>query len=272
MRARRVLACVLLLLVAAVFSHEILWMKQAGEFKMDMKLCWFEVGLLKNYSIGQFMAVLNQFNFSAVMVMPWPWGQPSVDLIQACLDRENLTTFLIVGHVDFLDQSLVDRYKDEDIIFTIDDGTTSSQTNLQSLKDQGLKTALNHGHIPELKDIFDLGLVDYSLFTCYPVLKEAADAANWSNMQKHRNWTKEMKSYCTEEMKYVPWLQCYGLGAAICRFPTAAELRYMIQSVTEAKADGVAFFEPFTGESDRGETFDGFLDHPEVWENILSLS
>lgn len=259
------------LLFVTMFCY--LLAKQTGEFKLGFRMTWFEVGLLKNYSIEKYIDVLDKFKFNGVILEIWPWSQKSLDLrdaVNAYAAGKQFLKMVIVGGNGYLDMGVVNMFKDYDYVMVIDDAGDLDREDLILLKNMGLKTAMLHGYYPsQMRGLFNEGLVDYSMFMNYPIYEGDSEADSLQKLKQYRREVIEVKSWITKGMTYIPTVQFFGKAHMNWRFPTVKELEYIIDSCKLASVDGLKFMMPWTGQSDRGEYFEGWLDHPETWPIIL---
>jgi len=161
-------------------------------------------------------------------------------------------------------------FKDYDYVMVIDDAGDLDREDLILLKNMGLKTAMLHGYYPsQMRGLFNEGLVDYSMFMNYPIYEGDSEADSLQKLKQYRREVIEVKSWITKGMTYIPTVQFFGKAHMNWRFPTVKELEYIIDSCKLASVDGLKFMMPWTGQSDRGEYFEGWLDHPETWPIIL---
>ena len=236
-------------------------------------LTWFECGLLYKYGIDNFIAVLEQFHFNGVMIQPFMLdaeGQQTVicENLSALCNQVDLYAdnhsgfkkFLFVGGCSYIDKTLVNAFADRDYVLGVDDGTTdlnTLRTVLQYLKDENVETLLVHGCHPSYKTVIEEGLVDYSSPCFYPF---------WLN----GDWTQYtfeftyMRSWCKDKCKFVPGIQVFGGTPVRWIFPNNTQVGEMTEFLQELNSDGVMWFLPHSGESLRGELFEGFLEHPEI--------
>lgn len=260
------------MIILVLMSLSLLPMVEPVSIKIHYhKGVWIESGLLYKYSMTDIKNMIRYFCFDSVVIMPFPYSGEVDTLIKELLKYRvspsaKLTVFLVVGSLDYVDWSLVDRYKDYNIVMTIDDAVPSSLDNVKKLKSMGLKVAIVHGYNEEIKDV--LKVADYSMVCIYPLYDDIAVTKDDPvKLEEYRKKIAIMKTWVPEDKYYLVWIQAFGRGANNWRFPTRHELEYMLHSVAPM-CDGVLFFEPFTGLSERGEYFDGFLTHPEVYDLI----
>lgn len=232
-----------------------------------MKLVWFEGGLLHLHSPEEYLQVIDDFKFDGVMINPFGLVPESIELAKTIDGIYYGPTFLKVmtaGSADWIDFSVVDQVKDAGWVIAVDDGSPAIEPGLMHLKDMGLRTMLVHGWNDYVKDLFSKGLVDYSMTCFYPYYVSESQYET----QKSRV-IKDVSAWCKQYgVKFVPSIQAFGKAVADWRFPSYDELKILVADVLSVKADGFMFFEPFSGQSMRGELFEGFLSHPEVWSII----
>jgi len=252
------------------FMHIYHYSQQAT---VTLNLTWFECGLLYKYGIDNFIAVLEQFHFNGVMIQPFMLdaeGQQTViyeNLSVLCnqvdLYADNhfgFKKFLFVGGCSYIDKTLVNAFADRDYVLCVDDGTTdlnTLRTVLQYLKNQNVETLLVHGFHPSYKTVIEEGLVDYSSPCFYP---------SWPNgdwIQYTFEFTY-MRSWSKGKCKFVPGIQVFGGTPVRWLFPNSTQVDEMAEFLQELDSDGVMWFLPHSGESLRGEWFEGFLEHPEI--------
>jgi len=248
-----------------------------------IKMAWFEAGLLNRYSVEQFMQVLKDFNFDAVHINPFKLDAngfqteivdgayqlcDAVDLYAE--QHPNFLKFLVVGGGEtYLNYSLVADFEDRDYIMTISDSGQNYQATkqlLQYLKNLNIQTCLSHGLWEGAKQLIADGLVDYSMSWFYPYFSNVDDS------QKLQNNFTIMKGWCEGKAQFLPSMQVFGLYNPLTnitwRFPSSDDLQRELNFLIDLNPYGIEWFAPHSGVSQRGETFDGFLAHPDVWEII----
>jgi hypothetical protein len=129
------------------------------------------------------------------------------------------------------------------------------------LKNQSVDTLLVHGFHPSYKTVIEEGLVDYSTPCFYPFRPNG----DW--IQYTFEFTY-MRSWCRDKCKFVPAIQVFGGTPVRWLFPNSTQVGEMAEFLQELNSDGVMWFLPHSGESLRGEWFEGFLEHPEIHEHI----
>jgi len=231
-----------------------------------LKVVWFETGLLHSYSVQSYLSVITQFNFNAVGVEPFPITPESLafcDVISAYASSNGLTKFLIVGTSLGVDWDLVAKYKNTDYIMSIDDSGVASTANLEKLKALGCQTMLVCWYDEALRPMFARGLVNYACFCYYPYYPSRTDTEQFDNMVR-------LGKLCIEtNVNYLPAIQCFGMAGQTWRFPTPGEIGVLCEnSSIYGHATGLIYFTPFTGQSTRGEYFEGWMDHYDVWNGI----
>jgi hypothetical protein len=239
-----------------------------NNLSLPLRIMWLESGLVYKYSIQQYLNCLTQFSPNGVGIEPFPISQDAMDLLDAVdkyCEQHNIAKFLIVGAGPFVDWSFVDRMKDRNYVMCIDDSNVESMNNLQQLKNMGLKTLLVHWDDPGVISMLENGLVDYSCICYYPYYPGK------SLYDQLKQMLITVSGWCKQyNVKFVPAVQCFGKAAQNWRFPTRMELRRLISDTLDVQAYGAIFFTPFTGTSRRGETFDGFRDHPTSWDLLIN--
>lgn len=230
---------------------------------------WIECGLLHTtptYTASYCMAVLDHFpSFDSVIVDPFPLDNRVYEVASA-LDNytsRTISKFLVVGVGGSVNFTLVDEFKSRGYIMLIDDSGTEARANLETLKSKGCKTALVVFDT-SVSSLFVSGLVDYACFAFYPYFETS------TNYDSQKQVMDNIAQLCRQYyVSFIVAAQFFGKAANNWRFPSLSELQ---QLLTDAKsvANGICFFEPLSGQSDRGEYFDGFLHHMEVWSLILS--
>lgn len=240
-----------------------------------MKIVWFESGLLYKYSVQDYIDVLDDLKFDAVGIMPFPIDNQSYQLIEAVnsyCQSKNMVKFLLVGGAPTggsggVDWDLVNKYKNQGWVMGIDDSGIESKDNLQRLKDLGVKTMLVHGADPSIKTLYRDKLVDYSCYCFYPFYPNKTPYDSYKrDLNNLARWSKEYN------VSFIPALQFFGKAVGDWRFPTLPEIKRMVNDTLKAEADGIIFFTPFSGQSHRGELFEGFLDHSYAKNFIQTLT
>ncbi len=254
----------------------------ANEPKM-LKQAWFEAGLLYRYSIDQFIQVLRDFSFDSVLVQPLqntPYENVTIgdevyhlcDAIDSYADSHaDFSKFLIVGWASDHYAPLVEKFRNRGYVYVLDDGGTDfekTKTTLQVLKTYDVETGLvvypPSSSFSAVKDLIEEDFVDYLMPCFYPFFKNV-DLFNFysGDIRIFKSWT-EGKS------RFLPAIQVFSGGTenVSWRFPSCNEVQACYNVVWDLDSFGVTWFLPFTGQSERGESFEGFLDHSEVWEII----
>jgi hypothetical protein len=248
-----------------------------------IKIAWFEAGLLNRYSIDQFIQVLKDFNFDAVHINPFKLDANGlqteiVDGAYQLCDAVDLYAeqhpgflkFLVVGGGEtYLNYGLVEDFKARNYVMTVSDSGQNYQATkqlLQYLKNLGVQTCLSHGYWEGAKQLIADGLVDYSMSWFYPYF------SNTDNFDTLAYQFSVMKGWSEGKAKFLPSMQVFGLYNPVTnvtwRFPTTDEVQRELNFLIDLNPYGIEWFEPFSGQSQRGETFDGFLAHPDVWDIV----
>jgi len=251
-----------------------------------IKQVWFEAGLLYRYSITQFIQVLKDFNFHSVLINPFqntPYETPKIgDEVYALCDavdsyaeeHANFSKFIIVGGAStWLHYPIIQYFKDSEYVMVMDDSGRDfegTKNSLQYLKSQGVLTGLvvypPHQDFMPVKNIINQGLLDYLMPCFYPYF------INTNNFIIYINDMQAFKSWCTNNTKFLPAIQVFAGGSGVTnvywRFPSRDEMQVLLNVLIDLNSWGITWFLPHSGESKRGETVEGFLDHQEVWDII----
>lgn len=248
-----------------------------------IKQAWFECGLLHNYSIQQYVQVLSNFNFDSVLIDPLKLDAYGVqrDICDGAYElcdavdlyaeeHSNFTKFLIVGGGStYLNYTLVEHFKDSGYVMVMDDSgenLTSAREIFQYLKSLGVETGLVHPYWDGAKQLINEDLIDYSMPCFYPFF------INVNNFSKLVGEFNVMRIWCNGKCKFLPAIQVFAGGdpvrRVLWRFPSSAEVQTILNYLIDLNPHGIMWFLPHSGVSERGETFEGFLDHAEVWDII----
>lgn len=278
---RFISAVIVFLAVAVTINASFLYALYQAESQADgiPKYTWFECGLLYEYGIDKFMSILDQFRFDGVLVQPFmldAGGEQTLicdDFATLCdsLDayeesHRGFQKFLFVGSHGHLDKTLVALYARRGYVMCIDDGVTNFTllwNHLMFIKSYGVETGLVHWQMSDVyRTLFqEEGLVDYSLTCFYP------HHPNGDYDQCIADF-REMRRWCGDAVKFVPAIQVFGGTPVRWRFPNPNQIEEMKVFLGDLNPAAVVWFQPWSGESLRGETFEGFLDHPEIWDFI----
>lgn len=291
MNVRKVLFLLLLVIVWNVVIIRAEWISGTQYYsqpaKTTLNLTWFECGLLYKYGIDNFMGVLDDFNFEGVVIQPFMLQANSTTLnataqtgicegfhslcnrVDAYAEkRKDFVKFLFIGGSSYFDQTLVEQYVSRGYVMCIDDGTTNLRTLrgvLTYLRNQGAETLLVHGSHQSYRTVIEEGLVDYSSPCFYPFQPNC----NWT---RYVNEFELMCSWRGDKCKFLPGIQVFGGTPVQWVFPNVTQLEEMTDFLYNLNPFGLVWFLPHSGQSMRGELFDGFLDHPEVWDYIDTSS
>jgi hypothetical protein len=246
----------------------------------ELKQAWFECGLLYKYSPSQFIDVLNNFRFDSVLICPFqntPYedvkiGPEVYDLCNAvdsyAQTHPGFSKFLVVGGAStWLYNPLIQLFKNRNYVMVMDDSGrdfAGTKRSLQYLRSFNVSTGLvvypEYQQFLPVKDLISECFVDYLMPCFYPFFRDA----NRFDMFKEHLAT--FKSWCVGKCKFLPVMQVFGGG--IWSFPTLNEVQASVNFLADLNPYGITFFLPHSGQSQRGETFEGFLDHPEIWDII----
>jgi hypothetical protein len=250
-----------------------------------LKLCWLESGLLPLYSVAQFVQVLDHFKMNGVLVTPFAWkavATGAFDLLDAVDNYANglatpFVKMVVVGGApsgmpDSVDQTVIDHVTGKNWILCIDDGTVTFASILAGLKSKGYSTgSVCFVDINFKQQIIDKGYVDYVFTSDYPYYPDPTATKNAITLDRQDMFT--IAGWCKEDnVKFMPAPQFFGKASQTWRFPTTDELQNSIDDIFACGAYGTVIFEPFSGQSSRGETFEGFLDHPEVYPLVQNFA
>lgn len=244
---------------------------------------WLECGLLHKYSITAFAAVVEWFNFDGVYIQPFllnetglqklASGEPfywqvyatevyeDIDVLCGEMDELGIQVFLFVGAHNHMNSRLIELGVQHGYVLLIDDGIANEEelrNQLSYLKQLDVETGLVHWHDTVYKTLIQEGLVDYSTPCFYPYWQRG-------NLTRLKQQFTEMSAWTQGYCRFLPAIQVFGGGVAEWDFPTLTQIEEMKAFLYGLDPYGVKWFEPWTGQSLRGECFEGFLDHPEVW-------
>lgn len=99
---------------------------------------------------------------------------------------------------------------------------------------------------------------------CFYPIKEGR------NYTRHVNDVMLIHGWCQGNCHFVPAIQGFGRAAMNWTFPSAEQVGEMYDFLWGLEPYAIKWFLPWSGRSLRGEFFEGFLEHPEVWKLILS--
>jgi len=245
--------------------------------KAFKRYTWFECGLLYKYTIQDFMNVLEQFSFDGVFIQPFildenrEQKQVVSDLIDLCTNVDayaethaDFQKFLFVGAHSYISKDLTALFSTRNYVLCIDDGLrdyTVLHDHLAYIKSFGAETCLVHFEDILYKNLIDDGLVDYSMPCFYP-------SNPWANYSKLVEHFKTMREWCVGKAKFVPAVQIFGTTNGDWIFPNKTLVEQGISFLKTLNPYAIKYFEPWSGLSLRGENFEGFIEHPEMWDLI----
>lgn len=189
----------------------------------------------------------------------WLWD-PLEDQVRTCLD-EGFKVFVVVGSGVSIDMSLVAKWKDWNVILSVDDwvGDPASIEELKSSAPNS-KIAIGTYNADIIRSV-DPKIYDYALMVLYPIYKDPP-------RNRIGSWTSVLRSMrLATGRQLIAWVQAFEGGALNWAMPTEEEFRTMLSSAQNEKIDGVLVFLP--KKFSNSEVFtDDFISHQEFYYDL----